>query len=157
MTNLFFYFFIKGVNASLRFRSVVYWHLRGATGICFFQRIYLFTEDLLGLISVSVFQPTHTLTSPSHSALTLRRNYVGFISICMRIIKKSQKNKSRQLLINSWLISGISMGKNFLMNISYKTRTLKIIRTQIEAAGWLISENKNRIFILMIVVIVKYF
>jgi hypothetical protein len=49
------------------------------------------------------------------------------------------------------------MGKNFLMNISYKTRTLKIIRTQIEAAGWLISENKNRIFILMIVVIVKYF
>jgi hypothetical protein len=89
----------------------------------------------LGLISVSVFQPTHTLTSPSHSALTLRRNYVGFISICMRIIKKSQKNKSRQLLINSCLISGISMGKNFLMNISYKTRTLKIIRTQIEAAG----------------------
>jgi len=88
--NYSFIFFIKDVNASLRVRSVVHRHLRGATGIYlfwiyFFKRIYLFTENLLGLISVSVFQSTHTLTSPSHSALTLRRNYVGFISRCMRI------------------------------------------------------------------------
>jgi hypothetical protein len=31
----------------------------GATGIYFFQRICLFTEDLL---AVSVFEPTHILT-----------------------------------------------------------------------------------------------
>jgi hypothetical protein len=75
---------------------------RGATGIYFFgiyflQRIYLFTEDLLGFIScINISAHPHPcpwtprLPSPSLSlrpyylfSLTLR-NYTGFISKCMR-------------------------------------------------------------------------